>query len=100
MLKSTHCSSNHEFDDVSKTLRMVAFAAETMTAANMSHASRFPIQVVKASMTRVDGSNAFRNASKAPTRPLPSVTGLGRPPAFLVFVLSPGHDHGVAPLNT
>src|SRR5574338_224270 len=66
-LNSTHCNSSQELDDVSKTLRTVAFTAETMTAARISHATRFPIQVLNASTTRVDGSNADSNASRAPT---------------------------------
>src|SRR5690348_3751480 len=37
-LNSTHCSSSHEFDEVSKILRTVAFAAETTTATRMSQA--------------------------------------------------------------
>ena len=67
MLNSTHCISSQEFDDVSKTLRTVALAAETTTAARISHANRLPIHVVAASTTRVTGSNAFSNASKVPT---------------------------------
>lgn len=66
-LKSTHCNSSHEFDEVSKILRTVALAADTMTAAKISHATRLPIQVVAASMMRDTGSNADSNASKAPT---------------------------------
>ena len=84
MLNSTHCSSSQELEDVSKTLRTVAFTAETTTAAKISHDNRFPIQVLNASTTRVDGSNADSSASRAPTCPLPS-TGFGRPPAFLIF---------------
>ena len=67
MLKSTHCNSSHEFDEVSKILRIVALAAETSTAANISHAILLPIQVVPASIARVNGSNAVSNASRAPT---------------------------------
>src|SRR5207342_3815926 len=67
MLNSTHCNSSQEFEDVSKTLRIVALTAETMTAAKISHASRLPSHVLKASMTRVNGSKAFSNASRAPT---------------------------------
>ena len=67
MLNSTHCSSSQEFDDVSKIFRTVALTAETTTAARISHARRFPSQMVIASITRVTGSNAFSNASKAPT---------------------------------
>src|SRR5690242_8947692 len=37
-LNSTHCSSSHEFDDVSKIFRTVAFAAETTTARRISQA--------------------------------------------------------------
>src|SRR5690606_14089652 len=35
---STHCSSSHAFELVSKTLRMVALVAEMATAATTSHA--------------------------------------------------------------
>jgi hypothetical protein len=38
-----------------------------MTAAKISHDNRFPIQVLNASITRVERSNADSNASKAPT---------------------------------
>ena len=72
MLNSTHCSSSQEFDEVSKILRTVALSAETTTAARISHAMRLPIQVVTASITRVTGSNAFSNASRAPTCISPS----------------------------
>src|SRR6185437_4869176 len=65
ILNSTHCSSSHEFDEVSKILRTVALAAETTTAARISHATRLPIQVVIASITRATGSNALSNASRA-----------------------------------
>src|SRR6266700_2284615 len=64
MLKSTHCNSSHEFDEVSKILRTVALTAETTTAARMSHAIRFPSHVVTASIARVTGSNAVSNASR------------------------------------
>ena len=75
MLNSTHCSSSQEFDDVSKILRTVALAADTMTAARISHASRLPIHVLMASTTRETGSNALSNASRAPTgiSPLPGL---------------------------
>ena len=45
MLNSTHCSSSQEFDDMSKILRTVALAAETITAARMSQARRLPSQM-------------------------------------------------------
>ena len=67
MLNSTHCNSSQELDEVSKTFRTEALTAETTTAARISQARRLPSQVVTASMTRVTGSNAVSNASKAPT---------------------------------
>src|SRR5215510_3842201 len=67
MLNSTHCNSSHEFDDTSKTFRTVALIAETITAASISHASRFPSHAVTASTARVAGSNAFNNTSRPPT---------------------------------
>jgi hypothetical protein len=67
MLKSTHCNSSQELDEVSKTLRTMALIAETMTAARINHANRFPIHVVAASMTRVTGSNAVSHAFRPPT---------------------------------
>src|SRR5262245_9917025 len=63
-LNRTHCNSSHEFDDTSKTFRTVALIAETITAASINHANRFPIHAVTASTARVVGSNAFSNASK------------------------------------
>src|SRR5262245_65946059 len=43
MLNSTHCSSSQEFDDVSKTLRTVALAAETIRATQLIDAYRYTI---------------------------------------------------------
>ena len=63
MLNSTHCSSSQEFDDVSKTLRTVALAADTNTAARMSQDRRLPIQVFIASIRRLSGSSALINES-------------------------------------
>jgi hypothetical protein len=45
----------------------MALIAETMTAARINHANRFPIHVVAASMTRVTGSNAVSHAFRPPT---------------------------------
>src|SRR6516225_3710283 len=67
MLKSTHCSSSQEFDDVSNILRTVALSADTTTAARISQAKRLPIHVSMASIRRAIGSNDFSNASRAPT---------------------------------
>src|SRR6185437_4251093 len=50
-LNSTHCSSSHEFEEVSNTLRTVALTADMMTAARISHARRLPVQRVNASMS-------------------------------------------------
>src|SRR6185437_12431634 len=67
MLKSTHCSSSQEFDEVSNILRSVALSADTTTAAKISQAKRLPIHVSMASIRRAIGSNDFSNASRAPT---------------------------------
>src|SRR5215510_12523427 len=89
MLNSTHCSSSQEFEDVSKTLRTVALTAETITAASISHANRFPIHAVAASTARVAGSNAFNNASRPPTdTPLYWPTQ-ARGPALFILVYAP-----------
>src|SRR4051794_28461504 len=53
MLNSSHCSSSHEFDEVSNTLRTVALTADTITASRISQASRLPVQRVNASMARL-----------------------------------------------
>src|SRR5436305_15263543 len=50
MLNSTHCSSSHEFEDVSKVLRTMALSADTTTAARISQASRLPNHRVNASI--------------------------------------------------
>src|SRR5450631_1809714 len=50
MLNSTHCSSSHELEDVSKILRTMALSADTTTASRISQASRLPTQRVNASI--------------------------------------------------
>ncbi len=60
MLNSTHCSSSHEFDEVSKIFRTVALSAETTTAARISQARRLPTQVLKASIRRLTGRSRLR----------------------------------------
>src|SRR3954471_21489417 len=50
---STHCSSSQELDETSKSLRMMAFTADTITAARMSHARILPMRKLIASMTRL-----------------------------------------------
>src|SRR3954447_20339263 len=55
---STHCSSSQEFDDVSSVLRTMALIVEMMTASRISQASRLPVQVVNASIPRLNFSNA------------------------------------------
>ncbi len=75
MLNSTHCSSSQEFDEVSKILRTLALAADTTTAARISHDTRLPIQVLTASTTRVAGSNVLSIAS----RPLTCISPSARP---------------------
>ena len=53
MLNNTHCSSSQEFDEVSRVLRTIALAADTTTATRISHARRFPVQRVNASIPRL-----------------------------------------------
>ena len=50
---STHCSSSHEFEETSNSLRMTALTADTMTAARISQASVLPMRKLIASMTRL-----------------------------------------------
>ena len=51
--KRYHCSSSQAFEDVPKTLRMMAFTAETSTATRIAQAAILPIRSVKASMVRL-----------------------------------------------
>ena len=53
MLNSTHCSSSQELEDMSKLLRTMALIADTITATRISHARRFPVQRVNASIPRL-----------------------------------------------
>ncbi len=94
MLKSTHCNSSQEFDDVSKILRTLALTAETITAASMSHAIRLPTQVVAASITRVTGSNAVQQCIQGAHLTTPLYRPLAWPPAGLIifaYIPTPGH---------
>ena len=88
MLNSTHCNSSQEFDDVSNILRMVALAAETITAARISQAIRLPIQVVAASIARVNGSNAVQQCIQGAhlTTPLYRLCGLAGPLIYFCFI--------------
>src|SRR4051812_42585163 len=69
MLNNTHCNSSQEFDDVSNTLRTVALAADTNTAARMSQDRRLPIQVLTASICRLTGRSALRVESTSASPP-------------------------------
>ena len=86
MLNNTHCSSSQEFDEVSKTLRTVALAADTTTAARISHDKRLPIQVLMASITRVAGSNALSTASRR-SLASPLCSAVRGAPASILFLL-------------
>src|SRR5882762_6288834 len=67
MLNSSHCSSSQEFEEVSKVLRTMAFIAETTTATRISQASRLPIHLVHASISRLN-FNSVRNDRPSPIR--------------------------------
>ena len=70
MLKSTHCSSSHELEDVSNVFRTIAFSAEMTTASRISQARRLPVQRVNASIPLL----SFRSACKiGPPRFAPAV---------------------------
>src|SRR3974390_1964069 len=73
-LNNTHCNSSQAFDEVSKTFRTVALAADTITAARISQGRGRPIQVGTVSTTRVAGNKDLSNRS----RPLTG-TPLGQP---------------------
>ena len=49
----THCSSSQAFDDVSKTLRTVALAAEMITTIRISQDNTLPTRKLTASMARL-----------------------------------------------
>src|SRR6516165_2882087 len=49
----THCSSSHEFDEVSKTLRTVALVDEMTTTLRISQDKTLPIRKLTASMARL-----------------------------------------------
>src|SRR5690606_16411436 len=66
-LYRTHCSSSHEFEDVSKSFRTVAFVADTRTAIRISHDRYCPTARLKASMTRVRGSSDWISELKLRT---------------------------------
>ena len=56
----THCSSSQAFDELSKTLRMMALLAETSTTMRISQDTTLPIRKLSASMTRLSLSNAAK----------------------------------------
>src|SRR5260221_10705966 len=56
-LNSTHCSSRNEFEEASKTLRMMALPAEITTATTISQDSQRPSSVLNASILRLTASN-------------------------------------------
>src|SRR6516164_2120319 len=89
-LNNTHCNSSQAFDEVSKTFRTVALAADTITAARISQARRRPIQVVTVSTTRVAGSKDLSNPSRPLTGTSPWSAVMvtpARPFYFLLCVL-------------
>src|SRR5262249_50289275 len=53
MLNRTHCNSSQAFDDRSKTLRTVAFTADTRMATRTIRANARPTRRLIASMTRL-----------------------------------------------
>src|SRR5438477_3144105 len=62
-LNNTHCSSSHEFEEVSNDLRTMALMAEMITAVRISHARRLPVQRVKASIPRLKFSSDCNDRS-------------------------------------
>ena len=58
MLKSTHCSSSHELDEMSNVLRMMALTADITTAKRISQARRLPVHLVNASIPRLNFKSA------------------------------------------
>ena len=104
MLNSTHCSSSQEFDDVSKILRTVALAAETSTAARISQDRRLPIQVLIASIRRLNGRSALRIESTSGSPPggprdRPRLLHPPRPTGAAPGRARPANPKGPAPVN-
>src|SRR5881398_3272572 len=58
MLKSTHCSSSHELDEMSSVLRKTALTADITTATRISQARRLPVHFVNASIPRLSFKSA------------------------------------------
>jgi hypothetical protein len=58
MLKSTHCSSSHELDEMSSVLRKTALTADITTATRISQARRLPVHRVNASIPRLNVKSA------------------------------------------
>ena len=67
MLNSTHCNSSHEFDEVSKTLADGGIGSGDEYGGHISHAIRFPIQVVTRRLRALTAAMPSSNASRAPT---------------------------------
>ena len=62
---STHCSSSHEFEEVLKTLRTMAFTALTSTAIKIAQAMISPTRVLNRSIARLRLSQFFKQSSVA-----------------------------------
>src|SRR4051794_2830700 len=67
-LNSTHCSSSHEFEEVSNVLRTIALIAEMITAVRISHARRLAVQRVERSVPPLKVSIDF-NDQTSPAKP-------------------------------
>src|SRR4051794_17340037 len=76
-LNNTHCSSSHEFEEVSNVLRTMAFTAEMITAVRINHARRLPVQRVNASIPRLKFSSDCNDRSS----PFESLAVLNAPGA-------------------
>ena len=55
--KRIHCNSSQEFDDILKTLRMIALTALTTTAMRMAQATTRPTRMLRLSTVRLKLSN-------------------------------------------
>jgi hypothetical protein len=58
-LNSTHCSSSQALDEVSKTLRTVAFVAEIRTTSRISQDSHLPSRALTASIARLNARSVL-----------------------------------------
>jgi hypothetical protein len=57
-LNMIHCSSSHAFEEMPKSLRLIAFAAETMTTTTISQETHLPSRNVTESIARLTASKA------------------------------------------